>query len=52
MAPAAHVAEDGLVGVWPSVEECQDREEGVGGLVNRGSRDGIRGFWRGNEERG
>jgi hypothetical protein len=35
----------------PSVEECQDQEAGVGGLVNRGrGRDG--GFWRGNQERG
>jgi hypothetical protein len=25
----------------PNVEECQDREVGVGGLVNRGRKDGI-----------
>jgi hypothetical protein len=37
-----------------SVGECQDREAGVGGLVNggRGGRGGIGDFWRGNEERG
>jgi hypothetical protein len=35
----------------PSVGECQDRESGVGGLVSRGWRDGIGGFWRGNKER-
>jgi hypothetical protein len=35
----------------PSVGECQGREAGVSGLVNRGSGDGIRGFWKGNEER-
>ena len=37
---------------WPSVGECQDREDGVGGLVSRGREDRIGGFWRGNKERG
>jgi hypothetical protein len=36
----------------PSVGECQDRETGVGGLVSRGRRNGIGGFWRGNQEKG
>lgn len=36
----------------PSVRECQDREARVGRLVSRGRRDGIGGFWRGNQERG
>jgi hypothetical protein len=31
----------------PSVGECQDREAGVGGLVNRGRGDGILGFSEG-----
>jgi hypothetical protein len=35
-----------------SVEEFQDREVGVGGLVNRGKGDGIGGLPRGNQERG
>jgi hypothetical protein len=37
----------------PSVEEFQDQEAGVGGLVNRGKGEAIgRGcFWRGNQER-
>jgi hypothetical protein len=35
-----------------NIEECQDREAGVGGLVSRGKRMGYRGFQRGNEERG
>jgi hypothetical protein len=30
----------------PSVEECQDREERVSGLVSRGRVDGIGGFRR------
>ena len=30
-----------------SVGECQDREEGVGGLVSRGRADGIGGFSEG-----
>jgi hypothetical protein len=38
--------------LWPSVEECEDREVGVDGLENRGSGGGIGGFWRGNHERG
>ena len=36
----------------PSIEECQNREAGVGGLVSRGKRDGIGGIWRGNVVRG
>jgi hypothetical protein len=34
------------------VEECQDREEGVGGLVSRGGGEGIGNFEKGNQERG
>jgi hypothetical protein len=57
MAPAAYVAEDGSVGTsmggealdpvkaqYPSAGECQDREAGVAGLMNRGKREGIGGF--------
>ena len=33
----------------PSVGECQDREEGVDGLVSRGRGGGIWGFQRGNQ---
>jgi hypothetical protein len=50
MAPAAYVAEDGLVGhqweerplkvLCPSVGECQGQEVGVGGLVSRGGGGG------------
>jgi hypothetical protein len=36
----------------PSVGECQGQEVGVGGLVCRGRVRGIRGFQRGNQERG
>jgi hypothetical protein len=36
----------------PSIGKCQDREAGVGGLVNRERGDGIGSFWRANEERG
>jgi hypothetical protein len=36
----------------PSVGECQDREAALGGLVSMGRGDGIRGFLRGNHERG
>jgi hypothetical protein len=36
----------------PSVGECQGQEVGVGGLVSRGRREEIEGFWRGNQERG
>jgi hypothetical protein len=36
----------------PSVGECQDKEAGITGLVSRGRRNGIRGIWRGNKERG
>jgi hypothetical protein len=59
MAPTGYVAEDDLVGhqweerplvLWkaqcPSVGEYQDRDVGVGGLVNRGRGDGVRGFQR------
>jgi hypothetical protein len=35
-----------------SVWECQDQEAGVGRLVSKGRREGIEGFWRGNQERG
>jgi hypothetical protein len=65
MAPAAYVAEDGLVGqqweerplvkaLCPSVGECEGQEVGVGGLVRMGRREGIGGggFKRGNQERG
>lgn len=31
----------------PNVGECQGREAGVGGLVNRGRGDGIGGFSEG-----
>jgi hypothetical protein len=61
MAPAAFVAEDGLVGhqweekalgpvkaLCPSVGECQGQEAGVGELVSRGRREGIGGFQRRN----
>jgi hypothetical protein len=56
MAPAAYVAEDGLVGhqweekplvlwwLYAPVGEFQGQEEGVGGLVCRGSGEGIEGF--------
>jgi hypothetical protein len=30
----------------PSIEECQDQEAGVGGLVSRGRGEGIRSFGR------
>jgi hypothetical protein len=36
----------------PIVGECQDREAGVDGLLNRWRGDGIGGFQRRNEERG
>ena len=38
----------------PSVEECQDQEVGVGGLVSRGNGEeiGFFFFWRRNQERG
>ena len=60
MAPAAYVAEDGLVrhqweerpfcpmkALCSSIGECQDREAGVGGLVSRGKGDGIGRFSEG-----
>jgi hypothetical protein len=31
----------------PRVGECQDREAGVGGLVNRGRRDSVERFLEG-----
>ena len=34
-----------------SVGECQDREQGLRGLVSRGKEDVIGGFRRGNVER-
>ena len=36
----------------PSVGECQNREEGVSGLVSSVRRDGKGSFLRGNQERG
>ena len=35
----------------PSVEDCQDQEAGVGGLVSSGCGVGIAGFQRGNQKR-
>jgi hypothetical protein len=35
-----------------SIGECQGQKVGVYVLVSRGSREGIGGFWRGNQERG
>jgi hypothetical protein len=35
----------------PSIGECQGQEEGVGGLVSRGTREGIVDIWRGISER-
>ena len=37
---------------YPTVGQCQDREAGVGGLVSRARGNRIRGFQRGNEDRG
>jgi hypothetical protein len=37
--------------LYHSVGECQTREVRVVGLMSRGRRDGMGGFWRGNEER-
>jgi hypothetical protein len=34
----------------PSVGKCQDREAEVGGLMSRERKDGIGGFWIGNQE--
>jgi hypothetical protein len=60
MAPAAYIAEDGLVGhqreealgpvkvLCPSIGECQGQERGVGGLGSRGRGEKIGDFWRGN----
>jgi hypothetical protein len=36
----------------PSVGECQGQELGVGGMMSRGSGEGIVDFQRGNQERG
>jgi hypothetical protein len=57
MAPAVYVTEDGLsrssmggeaLGpvkvLFPSIGECQGQEVEGGGLVSRGSREGIEGF--------
>jgi hypothetical protein len=65
MAPAAFVAEDGLVEhQWeerplvlrnldfPSVGKCQDREARVGGLVKRGRGGWDRGFFKGKPVKG
>jgi hypothetical protein len=60
IAPAAYVAEDGLVGgetlyplkaQCPSVGEYQDRETSKGGLVSRRRWDEIGGSQSGNQER-
>jgi hypothetical protein len=32
--------------------DCQGQEAGVGGLVSRERGEGIRGFWRGHQEKG
>jgi hypothetical protein len=61
MALAAYVAENGLVCssmggeafspvkvLYPSIEETQEQEAGVGGLGSRGSGEGIGDFLRGN----
>jgi hypothetical protein len=34
--------------ICPSIRECQGQEAEVGGLVSRGSREGIGHFWRDN----
>ena len=34
---------------FPSLIQCQDREEGVGGLVSKGREDGIGDFRRRNQ---
>jgi hypothetical protein len=64
MAPAAYVAEDGLVShQWEEkplvlrrlnapVGECQGREVGVDELGTRRKRGGIGNFQRGSQERG
>jgi hypothetical protein len=36
----------------PSIGEYHGQEARVDGLVSRGSREEIGGFWRGNQERG
>lgn len=36
----------------PGVGECQDQGAGVGGLVSKGGKEGIGGFWMGTQERG
>ena len=64
MAPAACVAQDGLIGhqrdekplvlrrfLCPNIGECQDREVGVGRLDTSGRCDGIGEFQRGNQEK-
>jgi hypothetical protein len=62
MAPAAYVAEDGLVGhqweerpmkaLCPRVGDCQGPEEGVGGLVSRGRGEEIGVFLEGKPGKG
>ena len=43
----------GLVkALCPSVRECQDQEEGMGGLVSRGKGDGMGGFSKGKPGKG
>jgi hypothetical protein len=34
--------------ICPTIGECQGQEAGVGGLGNRGKREGIGDFWREN----
>jgi hypothetical protein len=38
--------------LFPSIEECQGQEVGVGRLVSRGRGEGIGGFQRGNPGKG
>jgi hypothetical protein len=61
MAPAAHVAENGLVGhqweerpliLCPSIGKCQDQEVGVDGLVSREEERGDRGVLEGKPGKG
>jgi hypothetical protein len=43
---------DPVKALCPIVGEFQSQEVGVDELVSRGSREGLGGFWRGNQERG
>jgi hypothetical protein len=36
----------------PIIGDCQGQQEGVGGVVSRGRKEGVGGFWRGNQEQG